>query len=73
MPYYTVWIQQENGRGPTHISGGEADNCGEAAENARQQCAADWGWDEIRAAAMLRVLGIAEGRCNIIEWNDVDD
>jgi hypothetical protein len=67
---YTVWITQANGRGTCHISSHEATGVEDAAAQALNETQDDWGDYPLE---QLRVLGIAKGEIEIIEWNDFDE
>lgn len=71
---FTVFIQQADGRGTVHIADYEAATSADAAAAALDQVSVDWGsesepWDKDN----LRVLGIAKGDIDIVEWNDLDE
>jgi hypothetical protein len=70
MTTFTVWIQQANGRGTTHVSSHDAASEAQAEMAALEETSADWGdWP----VDQLRVLGIAKGSVEIVEWNDYDE
>jgi hypothetical protein len=70
---HTVWVVDENEeRGTAHVSFHEG-SAEQAADAALIETASDWGrWNDNNEAdvAGLRVLGIASGDVNIVEWND---
>lgn len=71
---FTVFVQQADGRGTVYIGSYKAATSEEAAAAALEQVAEDWGsddepWDKDD----LRILGIAKGDIDILEWNDLDD
>ncbi|TAN03192.1 MAG: hypothetical protein EPN36_14435 [Rhodanobacteraceae bacterium] len=73
MSTFTVFVQQADGRGTVHIADYEAATAADAAAAAIEQVSVDWGtesepWDKDN----LRVLGIAKGDIEIVEWNDID-
>lgn len=72
MNTYTVFCRQANNLGTTWIDRIEAENLDQAAEVAREKCAADWGYDSERLD-QITVVGIAEGDVNILFWEDIDD
>lgn len=73
-PTFTVFVQQADGRGTVHISDYEAATPEEAAAAALERVAGDWGTeDEPWDRDDLRILGIARGNFDIIEWNDLDE
>lgn len=69
MDSFTVFVTEANGRGTVHISAHAARSPEGAAKAGLKQTAADWG---CRGTRDLRVLGIAKGDIEIIEWNDLD-
>ena len=68
MEKYTVWVQEANGHGTTHIDSYLAANAEDAAAQAMELVMADWGMQHRRS---LRILGIARGDIELVEWNDV--
>ncbi len=71
---YSVFIREANDTGTTFITSVEAADVEEAKELALTECSECWGtreepWDRDD----LRVLGVAEGDVQIIEWDDLDD
>ncbi len=66
---FTVFVQQPNGYGTTHISSHEATNSDGAVEAALRETANDWGYE---STCNLRVLGVASGDITILEWNDLE-
>lgn len=68
MTYYTVWVTQTNGRGTCHVSAHDALHAEDAAAQALNETADDWGDFPLEE---LRVLGIAKGAVDLIEWNDL--
>jgi hypothetical protein len=67
MEKYTVWVTQNDGRGTCHVSSHDAIHAEDAAAQALNETSDDWGgW----ALENLRVLGIAKGDVEILEWND---
>ena len=71
MSEFTVWVQQDDGRGTTHIASYEAKDETDAADQALNQVCADWGRPP-EARATLHVLGIARGKIALLEWNDIE-
>jgi len=73
----TVFCQDECGTGTIWISTVEVTtdkngNCltGVIEEAAKEQCAADWGRDDIET---IHLLGIADGNVSILYWDDLGD
>jgi hypothetical protein len=65
---YTVWITESDGSGTAHVSSHRAKSPDGAVRQAIDETAADWGgWNKTD----LRVLGIATGVVELIEWNDL--
>lgn len=69
MKTYTIFCQEHDGKGTTHVSSHEAETADDAAALGVEETADDWGYDEDE----IRVLGIIEGDVNIIKWNDLED
>jgi hypothetical protein len=69
MTKFYVWITEANGRGTCHVSSHEADTPDEATNEALYETCVDWGGDYIPTD--LRILGIAKGEIEIIEWDDL--
>lgn len=69
MNTYTVFCQDADGTGTTYITSVTAPTIEEAKELAREKCAEDWSC----SVSQVRVLGVAEGEVNILEWADFDD
>jgi hypothetical protein len=65
---YTVFVQQDDGRGTTNISVYEAANCEEAEKLALIQAAADWN----SSPDKLRTLGNIKGDVEVLKWEDLD-
>lgn len=68
---FTVWVQQANGEGTTHISSHAAADADEAATLAMGETCRNWGIDFEPDA--LRILGIAKGEVEIVEWEDLNE
>jgi hypothetical protein len=66
---YTVFVQQADGRGTTHIAVYEAVNCEAAEELARLQAAADWN----SSPEKVRILGTLKGDPEVLKWADLDE
>ena len=67
---YVVWVTHADGRGTAHVSSHRARSPENAARQALSETHYDWNlWPR----SDLRVLGIAEGEVNLIEWNDLDE
>lgn len=71
MQTYTVFVTEADGRGTTYITSVEADSVDQAKEMALQECSKEWGsGGENYDRDDLRILGVAEGDVNIVEWSD---
>ena len=68
MAKYTAFCQQTDGRGTIWISDVEASSISEAAQNARDLCATEWGYE----FHDVHCLGLAEGDINIVHWEDLN-
>ena len=66
MPY-TVFCQQHDGAGTTHIETVMAKDAEEAKRIGRNNCAVDWGWNE----EDIHVLGVVTGPAEVCIWADV--
>ena len=67
MPEYTVFCIEKSRQGTTWIAAVKADNPEQAAHAGREQCAADWDFED---SEDIHVLGVAKGKVNLLEWND---
>lgn len=69
---YTVWTQEADGTGTTHITAVDAATPEQAALQAMAETLDDWGWDD---DTNLRTLGIAyvdaAGNLVIHEWDEL--
>lgn len=68
MKTYTVFCQHVSGIGTIWIDSVKALHIEEAKELAIAACADDWGCN----IENVRVLGVAEGVVEIIEWDDLE-
>lgn len=66
---YTMFCKQSNGKGTMWIQSVAACSTKEASAIALDECADAWDFD----TDDIRVVGIAEGDINILEWEDFDD
>lgn len=68
---FTVFCQQADGRGTIWISGVMAMSATHAARVGRETCAEDWEYE----TTDVHVLGVAkaEGKIQILEWDDLCD
>ena len=69
MTQFTVFCQQTNGEGTVWINNVEASNIAYAKERAIAKCSFDWNCDP----TLIRVLGVAAGKVEILEWEDLVD
>jgi hypothetical protein len=67
---YTVWIAQSNGEGTTFVTCVESDSSHGAKRIALCECSDAWGDEGDYPIDSLRVVGVAEGDVEIVEWND---
>jgi hypothetical protein len=65
-PRFTVFVQQADGRGTTHISVHSAVDADQAVQKALDQTGADWNETD---PTKLRVLGIANGEVSVERWD----
>lgn len=68
MPTFTVFCRDANDTGTTYITSVEADDIDQAKRDALEECSAAWEQD----VADIRVVGVAEGDVNILEWDDCE-
>lgn len=68
MKTYTAFCQEDDGRGTIWIATVQARTVASAIKKARRDCAADWGY----AVDRVHCLGLAEGDCKIVHWEDLD-
>ena len=74
LPTFTVFCQQTDQIGTTHIAPVEAADLESAILAGREQCLADWnGGDDIFTLDDIHCLGVAEGDINILHWEDQTD
>lgn len=66
---FTAFCQQADGGGTILIQRVGAADMEAAKLAAREQCAADWGYD----VADVHCLGLAEGNCKILDWDDLGE
>jgi hypothetical protein len=66
---YTVFVQQADGRGTTHIAVYDAANCEEAEKLALIQAAADWNG----SPKDTRILGTIKGDVEVLKWAVLPD
>lgn len=72
---FTVWVQEANGEGTTHIQAYSAKDSDEACALALKQVAENWGGKDCGYSPdddSLLVLGVAEGAVTILEWNNLN-
>lgn len=65
---YTVFCQEDTGRGTIWIDCVTANDHEEAADLGLAKCAEEWGMP----IKEVRVLGVAEGNVNILFWDDIE-
>jgi len=75
QPTFTVFCQQVDQLGTTHIDTVEAADLDSAIQVGRQQCLADWNGgasepDAPFALADIHCLGVAAGDVSILHWQD---
>jgi len=68
MPMFTVFCRDADDTGTTFITSVEADNIDQAKKDALEECASAWEQD----VTSIRVVGVAEGDVNILEWDDCE-
>lgn len=66
---YTAFCQEANGKGTIWIDQVVASCAEEAATEAQAKCAADWDYDPTD----VHVLGIAQGKVDILQWDDLNE
>lgn len=69
MTWFTVLVQEADGSGTTHISAHNCETTETAMRVAMEETKDDWGRDDYEDAD-LRILGVLEGRPEILEWSD---
>lgn len=73
LPTFTVFVREACNQGTTFITSVQAKDMEEASRLAREECAIEWrrdGAGEDCTWDSLKVVGIAEGDVNILEWDD---
>lgn len=65
---WTIFIRDANNQGTTFITTASGTR-NEAIEVALEECKDSWGYDSV---ADLRVLGLARGDVDIVEWDDAE-
>ncbi|MBN8459826.1 MAG: hypothetical protein J0M04_18505 [Verrucomicrobia bacterium] len=78
LPTFTVFCQQGDQIGTTHIAPVEAADLESAILAGREQCLSDWngGFSPGNAPFTLddiHCLGVAEGDIRILHWQDQED
>lgn len=68
-PYFTVFCREVDDEGTTWIGGTHAASARDAIIQCRAECAADWDYGE----DSVRVIGVAAGDVDILEWDDEND
>ena len=69
MTWYTVFVQEADGGGTTHVSSHNCINVETAIRVAVDETLDDWGREDY-ADEDLRVLGVLNGQPEIVEWSD---
>lgn len=69
MPWFTVFVQEADGTGTTHVSSHQCRDVQAAMRAALNETSGDWG-EEDHPLDSLRVVGVIAGNVDIIEWSD---
>lgn len=66
---FTVFCRASDDRGTTYITCVEAADIESGKQLALEECALNWGQTNTDD---IRILGVAEGDVNILDWDDLD-